>query len=150
MEFTTEVLLHGKTATGFVVPDEVVEALGSGRRPKVRVTVGPHTYRSTVVPMSGQFVLALNAENRTAAGVAAGDVVTVRLEVDGQPREVVVPDDLAAALSEDRVAGEAFERLSFTHRKEWARWVTDAKRPETRVSRIERTVSELRAGKRTH
>lgn len=150
MEFTAEVMLHGKTATGFVVPDEVVQALGSGKRPKVRVTVGRHTYRSTVAPMGGQFLLALNAENRTAAGVVAGEAVVVRVELDDEPREVTVPDDLAAALAGDLLAGDAFERLSFTHRKEWVRWVTEAKRPETRQRRVERTVAELREGKRTH
>jgi hypothetical protein len=149
MKFTTTVLLEGKTATGLVIPDDVVVALGAGKRPKVAVRINGHTYRSTVAAMRGQSLLALSAENRAAAGVAAGDVVEVDLTLDDAPREVVVPDDLSSALG-DGPTRAFFDQLSFTHRKEWVRWVTDAKKPETRVSRIEKTVAELAQGKRTH
>lgn len=150
MRFTTVVELGGKTATGLPVPAEVVDSLGAGKRVPVRVTIGGHTYRTTVAPMSGRFFVPLSAENRTAAGVAAGQSVEVGIEVDDAPREVEVPDDLAAALAADPAAAAAYEQLSFTHRKEWARWVTEAKRPETRSTRIAKTVEGLRSGKRTH
>ena len=101
MKFRTVVLLNGKTATGLQVPDEIVTALGSGQRPKVRLTIGGHTYRTTVARMGGRFLVALNAENRQAAGVAAGDQVDVEIELDDAPREVEVPTDLAAALDQD-------------------------------------------------
>ena len=77
MRFRTTVELGGRTATGLPVPAEVVDALGSGKRPAVRVTIGPHTYRSTVAPRGGVFLIPLSAENRAAAGVAAGDEVEV-------------------------------------------------------------------------
>ena len=96
------VLAAGKTATGLPVPAEVVEALGSGRRPAVHVTIGGHTYRSTVFAYDQGFRLPLSAENRTAAGVAAGDEVEVELRLDTEPREAVVPADLAAALHADQ------------------------------------------------
>jgi hypothetical protein len=150
MKFRTVVQLEGKSATGLVVPDEVVEALASGRRPKVEVTINAHTYRTTVAVMGGRYLLALSAENRTAAGVAAGDEVDVEIVVDDAPREVVVPADLAAALDVDAASREFFDRLSFTHRKEWVRWIEDAKKPETRAARIAKTVTELAEGKRTH
>ena len=137
-------------ATGIVVPDEVVTALGAGRRPKVRVTVGRHTYRTTVFHMDGRFHVPLSAENRDAAGVAAGDGVEVTIEIDAAPREVTVPPDLAAAFGGNGAAKDFFDTLSFTHRKEWVRWIEDAKKPETRQSRVERTVAELGEGKRTH
>ena len=99
VRFRTTVELGGRTATGLRVPAEIVEALGSGKKPAVRVTIGGHTYRSTVATRGGVYLLPLSGENRTAAGVAAGDEVDVDIELDDQPREVTVPDDLAAALA---------------------------------------------------
>jgi bacteriocin resistance YdeI/OmpD-like protein/uncharacterized protein DUF1905 len=147
--FRTTIELGGKTATGFEVPPDVVEALGQGRRPAVRVTIGGHAYRSTVAVMGGRFLLPLNAENRTAAGVAAGEEVEVTLEADTGAREVVVPEDLAGELAGNSQARAFFDGLSYTHRKEWVRWVEEAKKPETRAVRVRATVEGLRAGKRT-
>jgi hypothetical protein len=138
--------LGGKTATGLAVPDAVVADLGAGLRPAVRVTIGPHTYRTTVAPMGGRFLVPLSRENREAAGVAAGDEVDVTIELDTSPREVSLPDDLARALAADRAARERFDALSYTHRKEWVRWVQEAKRAETRSTRITKTVDAMRAG----
>ncbi|NEK84167.1 DUF1905 domain-containing protein [Blastococcus saxobsidens] len=147
MEFRTTVTLGGKTATGLQVPDEVVDALGGGRRPPVVVTVGSHTYRTTVAPMGGASWIPLAAEHREAAGVRAGDEVTVTVERDDAPREVEVPDDLAAALGDDVRA--TFDALAYSHRKEWVRWVTEAKKPETRSARVAKTVESVAAGKKT-
>ena len=147
MEFRTTVTLGGKTATGLQVPDEVVTALGAGKRPPVVVTVGGHTYRSTVAPMGGAFWIPLAAEHREAAGLAAGDEVTVGVELDTAPREVALPDDLEAAFDDDVRA--FFDGLAPSHRKEWVRWVEEAKKPETRAARVEKTVESLRAGKKT-
>jgi hypothetical protein len=147
MEFRTAVVLGGKTATGLQVPDDVVTALGSGRRPAVVVTVGAYTYRTTVAPMGGSYWIPLAAEHREAAGVAAGEEVDVRVELDTTPREVAVPDDLDAAL--DGPARSAFDGLAYSHRKEWVRWVEEAKKPETRAARIEKTAASLREGKKT-
>lgn len=149
MEFEAKVELAGKTATGFHVPDEVVTALASGRRPAVLVTVGGHTYRTTVGSMGGRFMVPLSAENRAAAGVAAGDEVVVKVEVDSAPREVALPDDLAQVLASDEVATAFFHALAPSHRKEWVRWIEDAKKPETRSARVAETVRSLQAGKRT-
>jgi hypothetical protein len=85
------VQLNGKTATGIEVPAEVVAGLGPGQRPPVRVTIGDYSYRTTVARMGGRFLVSLSAENRAAAGVAAGDEVDVDLELDDAPREVEVP-----------------------------------------------------------
>jgi hypothetical protein len=149
MRFRATVELNGKTATGIQVPDDVVAALGSGRRPAVRVSLGGHTYRTTVASMGGRFLVPLNAENRTAAGVAAGDEIDVDIDLDEAPREVTVPDDLVRALEEDPAARGAFERLAYTHRREWVRWIEEAKRAETRTSRVTKTVEALRTGKRS-
>ncbi|MBJ7451946.1 MAG: DUF1905 domain-containing protein [Blastococcus sp.] len=147
MEFRTTVTLGGKTATGLQVPDEVVTALGAGKRPPVVVTVGGHTYRTTVAPMGGAFWIPLAAEHREAAGVQAGEEVTVVVEHDAAPREVALPDDLDAAFDDDVRA--RFDALAPSHRKEWVRWVEEAKKPETRAARVEKTVESIRAGKKT-
>ena len=112
------------------------------------MTVGGHSYRTTVARMGGRFLVPLSAENRIAAGVAAGDQVEVDIELDSGPREVAVPGDLAAALAQDDTARANFDRLSFTHRKEWVRWIEEAKKPETRTTRLAKTVESLHAGKR--
>ncbi len=120
--------------------------LAAGKRPPVAVTIGGHTYRTTVAPMGGAFWIPLAAEQREAAGVQAGQEIDVSIELDTAPREVAVPGDLAAAFDDD--AQTAFDGLAFSHRKEWVRWVEEAKKPETRTARIEKTVESLRAGKK--
>jgi hypothetical protein len=136
--------LGGRTATGLPVPDDVVAALGAGRRPPVTVTLGGHTYRSTVAPMGGRFFLPLSAENRTAAGVAAGDTVDVDLELDTAPRTVDVPADLAAALDGQPAARARFDALPYTHRKEHVRAVESAKATATRERRVAGVLAALR------
>ena len=148
MKFRATVELGGKTATGIEVPEEAVAALDSGNRPPVTVTIGGHTYRTTVARMGGRFLIPLSAENRTAACVAAGNQVDVDIEPDTGPREVEVPADLAEALSHDQAARATFEGLSYTHRKEWVRWIEEAKKAETRAIRLVKTVESLHAGQR--
>ena len=150
MHFRTTVQRSERTATGLLVPDEVVAALGAGKRPPVQVTVGGHTYRTTVASMGGRFLVPLSAENRTAAGVGAGDDVEVDVLLDTAAREVTVPADLVDALEHDDQARQFFDDLAYSHRKEWVRWIEESKKVETRTSRIVRAVESLRAGKRTH
>ena len=148
MRFESRVELGGKTATGIPIPDEVVASLGESKRPAVTITLNGHTYRTTAVRMGGRFLVPLSAENREAAGVAAGDDVAVDIALDTSPREVELPADLASAM--DGAARTAYDGLSYTHRKEWVRWVEEAKKPETRATRIEKTVTGLREGRKTH
>jgi Bacteriocin-protection, YdeI or OmpD-Associated/Domain of unknown function (DUF1905) len=143
MKIRTTLELHGKTATGFQVPDEVVTALGSGKRPAVRVTIGKHTYRSTVAPMGGVFLIPVSAEHRQAAGVSAGEAIEVIIELDNEPREVTVPADFARALDEDVAAKQRFEAMSYTHRREHVRAIEDAKTAETRQRRIAKAIVML-------
>ncbi len=113
MKFTTTIYQEsGKNHAGIPVPDEVVEALGAGKRPLVVVTIGKHSYRSSIASMGGQFMISMSAANRTAADVVGGDTVEVTIEVDTAPREVDIPEALATALSQDKAAREAFEGLS--------------------------------------
>jgi hypothetical protein len=143
MRFRTTLGLHGKTATGFVVPDEVVAALGAGQRLPVKVTIRGYTYRNTIARMGGQFMLGVAAEHRTAAGVAAGDELDVELELDTEPRTVEVPADLAAALDADPAVRARFDALAYSHRKEHVRAIEDAKTPATRERRIAACVAKV-------
>lgn len=141
--FTTQVQLNGKTATGLPVPADVVQALGQGKKPKVLVSIGAHTYRSTVAVYDGDFMLPLSAANREAAGVSAGDSVEVTLELDLAERTVELPEDLAAALDEHPSARAAFTALSYSNQRQRAEAVAAAKQPETRTRRIEKIIAEL-------
>jgi bifunctional DNA-binding transcriptional regulator/antitoxin component of YhaV-PrlF toxin-antitoxin module len=143
MHFHTVLLLAGKTATGVEVPAEVVERMGAGKRPAVHVTINGYSYRSTVAVMGGVFMLPVSAEVRTAAGITAGDTVEVQLALDTEPRTVPVPTDLAAALDATPAARQAFERLSYSHKRQHVLAVEDAKTPETRQRRIAKTISTL-------
>jgi hypothetical protein len=125
------------------VPPEVVESLGAGRKPAVRVTVGGHTYRSTVATMGGRFLLPLSAENRTAAGVAAGDPVEVDVELDHAPRVVEVPADLAAALDAEPAARRRFDALSYSAQRRHVLGVEGAKAEATRQRRVTAAVATL-------
>ena len=143
MKFRAIIQLSGKSATGIVVPPEVVTGLGQGKRPPVKVTIGSHTYRSTVAVMGGKFMLPVSAENRAAAGVAAGDEVEAEIVLDTEPREVSVPPDLAAALSADEAARRSFEALSYSQRQRHVLDVTSAKTAGTRQRRIARVLAAL-------
>jgi uncharacterized protein YdeI (YjbR/CyaY-like superfamily) len=112
----------------------------------VLATVNGYTWRTSVARMGGEFMLGLNREVRAGAGVAAGDEVDVTVELDLAPREVEVPAALAAALATDRQARESFEAMAFTHRKEYARWVAEAKKEDTRQRRVEQALEMIRAG----
>lgn len=145
--FTGTVLLSGKTATGIEVPEEIVASLGSGKKPAVRVTIGKHSYRSTVAVMDGKFMLPISAENRTGAGVKAGDVVQVDLELDTEPRELSIPADFAEALDRDARAKQTFEGLSRSARQWHVLSIEGAKTDETRQRRIAKSISTLHEGK---
>jgi hypothetical protein len=147
MRFHTTILQGGKTATGIQVPDEVVAALGSGRRPPVKVTINGYTYRSTVAVMGGVYMVGVSAEHRAGAGVAGGDEVDVDLELDTAPREVEVPPDLAAALDAEPTARSTFDGLSYSNRSWHVLQVAGAKTEETRRRRIARSVDLLKQGR---
>ena len=147
MKFRAKVELGGKTATGIEVPAAVVAKLGSSKRPAVSVTINRYTYRSTVAPMGGRFMLPVSAQVREAAGVAAGDQVDVVLELDTAPREVTVPADFGRALSRDAAARRFFDGLSFSNKQRIVISIEAAKAPQTRERRIEKALNNLREGR---
>jgi hypothetical protein len=147
MRFRATVEQSGKTATGFEVPTTVVEGLGAGKRPAVRVTINGFTYRSTVATMDGRFMVGVSAENRAGAKVVGGDVVGVDIELDTAPRVVEVPKDLAAALKKDAKAKATFESLSYSNKNWHVQSITGAKSDETRARRVAKSVAALREGR---
>lgn len=147
MRFHAVLQLHGKTATGISVPAEVVERLGSGKRPAVRVTFNDFTYRTTVAPMGGEFLVPVSAQIRESAGVTAGDALDIEIELDTEPREIPMPPDLAEALVGEAEAARTFDGLSVSNKKRIIFPIEEAKTPETRKRRIEKAVATLRDGR---
>jgi len=147
MRFRTTILSAGKTAAGIQVPVEVLDALGTSRKPAVKVTINGFTYRSTVATMDGRFMIGVSNEVRKAAGVAAGEDVDVELELDTEPREVVVPADLASALAAEPAARTFFDGLSYSNKRRIVEPIADAKTAETRQRRIDSSVVKLRDGR---
>jgi hypothetical protein len=147
MRFRTTILQAGKTATGIQIPDEIVAKLGAGKRPPVKVTIKGHTYRSTIAPMGGVFMVGVSAENREQAGVAGGDTVQVDIELDSAPREVTVPPDFARALKRDAQAKKTFDTLSPSNKKWHVTSIERAKTAETRQRRIDKSVAMLHEGR---
>jgi hypothetical protein len=147
MRFRTTILTAGKTAAGIQVPTEVVTALGSGKVPKVLVTIRGYTYRSSIAMVGGVPMVGVSAENRAAAGVKGGDEVDVDIELDTAPRDVTVPPDLAAALDAVPEARRTFDGLSYSNKSWHTLQVEGAKTDETRKRRIARSVEVLRAGR---
>jgi len=136
-------------AAAVVLTDEQLAEIGQGAKtPAVKVTVnGGYTFDGRIGRMGGDTLLGFNKANRAAAVVEAGDEVELIVVLDDGPREVELPADLAAALDADPEARKGFDALAPSHRKEYARWVGEAKRPETRERRLADTLAGARAGK---
>ncbi|MBA2275939.1 MAG: DUF1905 domain-containing protein [Chloroflexi bacterium] len=147
MRFRAVIEQSGKTATGIHVPEEIVLALGSGKRPAVRVTINGFTYRSTVAVMGAVYMVGVSAENRAGARVAGGDEVDVDMVLDTAPREVTVPADFTAALDAEPAARKTFDGLSYSNKSWHTLQVTGAKADETRQRRIAKSVEMLKEGR---
>ena len=144
MKFRTTLLESGKTAVGIEVPTEVVEALGAGKRPPVRVTINGYTYRNTIAVMGGSFMVGVSAEHRENAHVAGGDEVDVDIELDTDPRELTLPPDFSEALDRQPDAKRLFATLSHSRQQALVLPISQAKTPETRQRNIEKALAALR------
>lgn len=142
MELTAELEGFGGNTAGFTIAAEVVDDLGGGKRPKVVVTLNGHTWRSSIAPMGGCYVLGVSMANRKAAGASAGETYVVDLVLDTAPRTITPPEDLVVALM-DAGGMDAWAKLSYSHQREHVMAIEEAKRPETRVRRIAKCVGML-------
>jgi hypothetical protein len=147
VRFGTTIQQSGKTATGIQVPEQVIEALGSGKRPAVKVTINGYTYRSTVGVVGGVYMVGVSAEHRAGAGVAGGDEVEVDIDLDSGPREVSIPADFAAALDVQPEARRTFQGLSYSNKSWHVLQVEGAKTDQTRQRRIAKSVDILKQGR---
>jgi hypothetical protein len=142
--FRATLELNGRTATGIPVPPDVVAGLGAGKKPPVRVTIAGHAYRTTIAPRGDRYLIPVSAENRAAAGVAAGDEVDVAIALDTEPRVLEVPDDLARALDGEPAARARFDALSYSAKQRHVLPIEQAKTPETRARRVAKALDALR------
>ena len=140
--FEATIVDAGQGGAYVEVPPDVVDALGGKGRIPVQATFDGIAYRGSIASMGGGKVLGVLAGIRKQLAKGPGDGVTVTLEVDTTERKVTVPADLAAALDAVR-ARKAFDALSYTHQREHVTWIEDAKRPETRARRVDRTVERI-------
>lgn len=145
--FRTTILGNDKSTLGIKIPAEAVAALGTSKRPPVRVTINGKSYRSTVAVMGGAFMVGVSAENRKIVGVAAGDKVDVTLELDTEPRVVTVPADFKKALSQQAGAKKFFDGLSYSKQNWFVLGIEGAKTAETRERRIAKAVGMLKEGR---
>lgn len=147
MKYITTIKQSGNN-TGIEVPPEIIESLGAGKKPPVKVTLeGGYTYRSTVAVMGGAFMISFSSDHRKASGIKGGDTLEVDLELDTEPRIVEVPADLAAALAAIPGAREKFDALATSSRKEFVRQVEEAKSQETRDRRVATIATKVSEGK---
>jgi bifunctional DNA-binding transcriptional regulator/antitoxin component of YhaV-PrlF toxin-antitoxin module len=128
-------------ATGITIPFDVEKVFGAKRVPVI-VSIGGAEHRSTIIKMNGNYVVGVPKVFRAAANVNPGDTITVSIEKDEAKRTIEVPQDLAEALKRENLT-EAFAKMSFTHQKEYVRAIEEAKREETRLKRIEKTIEYL-------
>ncbi len=126
----------------FEVPFDVKQEFGKAR-PPVKVSVNGHTYRSTVSVYGGRYYLPVRRERREEAGLKAGDIIDVTVALDTEERSVTPPAELAAAFKKNAAAKERWKELSYTHKKEHADAILQAKRPETRARRVAKTLIML-------
>jgi hypothetical protein len=140
--FDGEIIQADRGGAFVVVPPEVVDALGGKGRIPVQATFDGIAYRGSVVSMGGNKVIGLLKDIRTQLGKQPGDVVTVTLEMDRAERSVEAPEDLRAALDEAGLV-EAFEALSYSHRRQHVAWIEEAVKPATRARRISQTVARV-------
>lgn len=132
-------------ATGITIPFDVEKVFGAKRVP-VKVSINGAEYRSTIMKMNGVYMMAVPKIFREAAGIKAGETISVTMEKDTEKRVVEVPKDFAEAL---RKAGltDVFSKMSYTHQKEYVNAITEAKREETRLGRITKAVEKIGAKK---
>jgi len=130
------------------VPLEIENTFGQ-KRLKIKATIDGEPYRGTLVRMGGpQHILLVLKEIRERIGKSFGDEVSVEFEEDLEPRKVDVPPDLQQALDGEPEAYAYFDHLSYSHQKEYIRWITDAKRDQTRQKRIQQTIDMFKQGKK--
>jgi len=131
------------SATFVMIPYDILEVWGTRSRVPVKGTINGHAFRSTIAPYGGVHYLGINRNLREAAGVKAGDIVDIELEKDLEPRVLEVPPDFQSALDTNPAARIRWQKLSFTHQREYVESIEEAKKPETRARRIQSAIDAI-------
>jgi hypothetical protein len=147
VRFRAELQRTGGNTTGFEVPQEILDGLGGGGRPKVVATMNGFEFRSSIAKMGGSYWLGVSAERRAAAGVEGGEVLDVDVVLDVAERTVTVPEDLARALAAEPAAQAFFDGLSVSKKQWHVLQVEGAKTAETRARRVAKSVEMLAEGR---
>jgi hypothetical protein len=147
IKFHTAILQIGNN-TGILIPPEVVDKFGAGKRPAVHVTINGYTYRNRIASLGGKFLIAVSAEVRGKASVKGGDKLEVELSLDTAPREVSLPDDFKKVLATNKKASKFFEQLPYSAKQRYVLPIDKAKTEETRKKRIEKAIEDLEDGKK--
>jgi antitoxin component of MazEF toxin-antitoxin module len=142
MKFKTKIVQTGNN-TGINVPEEIIESLGAGKKPPVKITLNGYSYRNTVAVMGGKYMVSLSAEHRKNANVKGGDEVEVTIELDKDPRIVELPEAFQKALNKNNIAKNAFEKLSNSKKKYLILSITNAKTEESRIKRIQKAIESV-------
>lgn len=144
LKFCSTLLTAGKTATGIKIPEDIIEKLGDGKRPLVKITINNFTYRSAVAVMGGAYMVGVSAENREAAKVKGGDKIDVTIELDTEERTVEVPAEFQKVLNKNAAAKKKFESLSNSKKKALTIPIANAKTDETRNRNIDKAMKALK------
>jgi len=149
--FETTLIARGPKGawTHLPIPFSAVEVFGRRGRIPVAGTLNGFAFRRALTPLgNGHHYMMVDKTIKAGANVAAGAYVHVELVLDEAERRVPIPEELATLLAIDQTSHDAFLRLAYTHQKEYADWISSAKKPETRQSRAQKTIEMLRGGKR--
>ena len=134
----------GMNSAYFIVPFDVQKVYGTKAQVKVKGTLDGYPYRGSIVPMGGGVhVMGLRKEIRDAIGKSAGDTVKVVMEIDSEPRIMEIPSDFKKALNKNKKIKVTFDKLSYSHRKEYVMWIESAKKIDTRIRRITKAIEKL-------
>jgi len=129
-------------ATRITIPLDVEKVFGAKRVP-VKISINGADYRTTIFRMGGKYLVAIPKRFRQAAGVKAGEMITVEIERDNELRVIIPPEDFAGALEKNSRAKKAWEKLSYTHQREYVMAIEDAKKEETRARRIAKAIEQI-------
>ena len=129
-------------------PFDVEKTFGVRGRVPVRGTLNGAPFRASIFRMCGEHFMVVNRQLRAASGVRGGETVTVTVERDDEPRVITPPADFERALKGNKDARATWDKLSYTHQREHVQHIEEAKRPETRERRIEKSIETLAAGKK--
>ncbi len=146
--FTATIMQHENINGAYIEPPFNVEEVFGAKRVKVKATFDGVEYRGSIVRMGGCYMLGMTQDIRKQIGKSFGDTVEVIVEKDEEERILDIPFDLSEAMKNNINSRKTYDSLSYTAKRDYIRWITDAKKADTRQNRIEKAVNMLAEGKK--